>query len=166
MSKVLLRPWKREDAFALASIANNRNIFNNVRDSFPSPYTVTDAIQWIDKEKNANPGTNFAVLYEEEIAGSIGIILNEDVYRNTIEIGYFIAEQFWGRGIATEAIHILCGHIQQEFRGARIMARVFEYNKASMKVLLKNNFFLEGIQRRAAIKNKQILDVYLWVKLP
>ena len=166
MSDVILRPWRREDAQELAAIANNRNVFNNVRDSFPSPYTVTDALDWITKQINQIPVTNFAITYEEMITGSAGIFLQDDVYRNTVELGYFIGEAFWNKGIATEAVKVLCNHIQKEFKlTKRITARVFQHNKASMKVLQKTGFVLEGIQKKAAIKNKLVEDVYLWVKL-
>jgi len=165
MTDVILRPWQREDAQALAAIANNRNVFNNVRDSFPNPYTVTDALDWIDKQLAQKPVTNFAITYKGKIAGSAGIILNDDVYRNTIELGYFVGEPYWNQGIATEAVRVLCNHIQQQFKATRITARVFQHNKSSMKVLQKCGFHLEGIQKKAAIKNKLIEDVYLWVKL-
>lgn len=165
MSDVILRPWRREDANALAAIANNRNLFNNVRDSFPSPYTVIDAIEWIDKQKYQNPLTCFAITYDGKITGSAEIILQDDIYRNTVELGYFVGEPFWNKGIATEAIKILCRHIREQFKATRITARVFQHNKASMKVLLKCGFHLEGIQKKAAIKNKSVQDVYLWVKL-
>jgi len=165
MTDVILRPWQREDAQALAAIANNRNVFNNVRDSFPNPYTVTDALEWIDKQLAQKPVTNFAITYKEKIAGSAGIILNDDVYRNTIELGYFVGEPYWNQGIATEAVRVLCNHIQQQFKATRITARVFQYNRSSMKVLQKCGFHLEGIQKKAAIKNKLVEDVYLWVKL-
>jgi RimJ/RimL family protein N-acetyltransferase len=165
MSNVVLRPWRREDAQQLASIANNKNVWNAVRDSFPSPYTVMDAMQWIEKERAANPLVNFAIVCNGQIAGSMGIILSDDVYRTSVEVGYFIGEPFWGKGIATQALQQLLQYIPAQFNVVRIVARVYEYNKASMKVLQKCGFYLEGIQRKAAIKNKQLVDVYLWVKL-
>ncbi len=164
-NNILLRNWQREDAQQLAAIANSKNVWNYVRDSFPSPYTVLDAIQWIEKEKAANPAVNFAVMLNGKVAGSAGIILHEDVYRCTIEIGYFIGEDFRGKGVATKAIELLVQYIQQQFNPPRILARVFDYNIASMKVLQKNGFYLEGIQQKAAIKNNKLCNVYIWVKL-
>lgn len=161
----MLRPWQREDAQQLAAIANNKNIWNNVRDAFPSPYTVMDALQWISQETSTQTITNFAVVYQGKVAGSMGIILSDDVYRTTIEIGYFIGELFWGKGIATAAVKSLCNYVEQQFKPTRIMARIYAHNKASMKVLEKNNFELESIQRKAAIKNGVVLDVYVWVKI-
>lgn len=162
---LILRRWQTEDAQALANIANNRHIWNNVRDRLPSPYTVTDALQWIAQSKTDKLHTNFAVVCDDELTGSIGYIRKEDVYRKNVEIGYFIGEQYWGRGIATHAVAMLLDCIIAETDAVRIYAEVFEYNKASMKVLQKNGFYLEGIHRKAAIKNNTIVDDYIWVKL-
>lgn len=162
---IILRPWQPEDAQALANVANNRNIWNNVRDRLPSPYTVTDALQWISHSKKDTIHTNFAIVYNDEVAGSIGCIRKEDVYRKNIEIGYFIGEQFWGKGIATKAVGLLLEYIIKHTDAIRIYAEVFEYNKASMKVLQKNGFYLEGIRRKGAIKNNVLVDDYIWVKL-
>ncbi|MBX9890974.1 MAG: GNAT family N-acetyltransferase [Chitinophagaceae bacterium] len=165
MSKIVLRPWQKEDAQALAAIANNRKVWDNVRDFFPTPYTVLDAEQWLDSIRKTRPFLNFAILYQGRIAGNIGIVPKEDVYRMSVEIGYFIGEEFWGKGIATEATRLLVEYIEQEFNVVRIYAEVFETNKASMRVLQKNGFYLEGIRRKAVIKNGEIMDDYVWVKL-
>ena len=165
MSKIVLRPWQKEDAQALAAIANNRKVWDNVRDFFPTPYTVLDAEQWLDSIRKTRPFLNFAILYQGRIAGNIGIVPKEDVYRMSVEIGYFVGEEFWGKGIATEATRLLVEYIEQEFNVVRIYAEVFETNKASMRVLQKNGFYLEGIRRKAVIKNGEIMDDYVWVKL-
>lgn len=165
MINIELRRWQKQDAQALASIANNRNIWNSVRDFFPSPYTVTDALQWITKTATENPPLNFAIVVQGQIVGGAGCILKEDVYRNNIEIGYFIGEPFWGKGIATEACRLLCEYIQQQMNIIRIEACTFQHNKASMRVLQKNGFYLEGIRKNAVIKNNELLDEYCWVKL-
>ncbi len=165
MNKILLRPWQREDVQQLALIANNRNVWNNLRDHLPNPYTVTDALQWIAHCKEQDPHVNFAITFNGEIAGSIGCVCKEDVYRKSMETGYFIAEKFWGKGIATEALRLLLEYIQQRFDVVRVYAEVFEHNKASMKVLQKNGFYLEGIRCKAVIKNNLLIDDYVWVKL-
>lgn len=165
MNPVSLKPWQMQDAQQLTRIANNKNIWNNVLDNFPNPYTVTDALQWISKENTVSPISKFAIVYHQTIVGSIGMHFNEDVYKNTIELGYFVDEQFWGKGICTEAIKILVLHIQQNALANRIFARVFHHNTASMKALQKSGFFLEGIQQKAAIKNNVLCDVFVWVKL-
>lgn len=162
---ISLRPWQREDAQSLAAIANDRNIFNNVRDHLPHPYTVMDALQWISFCKTQNPVTNFAVEYNGKVAGSIGCVPQTDVYRKSIEIGYFIGEQFKGNGVATESVRILLEYIQHRFDVVRIQAEVFVHNKASMRVLQKNGFYLESIRRKSVIKNNVLMDDYVWVKI-
>jgi RimJ/RimL family protein N-acetyltransferase len=165
MNNISLRAWKREDAQALAAIANNRNIWNNLRDQLPSPYTVNDAQDWIAHCREQKPVINFAIIHNGEVAGSIGCVPKVDVYRKSMEIGYFVGEHFWGKGIATEAVRILLEYIAKHFDVTRIYAEVFSYNKASMKVLQKNGFYLESIRRKAAYKNKKIIDDYVWVKI-
>lgn len=165
MSNLQLRVWQKNDAQQLATIANNKNIWNNVLDSFPSPYTVMDALQWINRESTAQPITKFAIDYNGIVVGGIGMIANEDVYKNTIELGYFVGETYWGKGIATQAINQIVQHICQNPVVTRIVARVYAHNKASMKALQKAGFFLEGVQQKAAIKNNVVVDVYVWVKL-
>lgn len=163
-NNIQLRVWQKDDAQQLAAIANNKNIWSNVLDSFPSPYTVMDALQWINKESTAQPVTKFAIEFQGNVVGGIGMILNDDVYRNTVELGYFVGETFWGKGIATNAIQTIVEHIQKNYSVNRVMARVYAYNKASMKALQKAGFHLEGIQEKAAIKNNLLLGVFVWVK--
>ncbi len=165
MSDLKLRVWQKDDAQQLAALANNKNIWNNVLDSFPTPYTVMDALQWINRESTAQPVTKFAIEFNGTLVGGIGMLLNEDVYRNTVELGYFIGEAFWGKGIAPQAIKTIVQHIQQHLQANRVVGRVYAHNKASMRALQKAGFHLEGIQRKAAIKNNVVTDVYVWVLL-
>ena len=163
--KVVLREWKKSDSTALAKIANNKKIWDNVRDRLPYPYTEQDAKEWLALVKKQKIVTTFCVEADGELAGSIGFTLKEDVYRKSAEIGYFIGENFWGQGIATEAIGQLVGYIEKNFDLVRIYAEVFEYNKASMKVLEKNGFYLESIRKKAAIKNNIVINDFVWVKI-
>ncbi|HMZ46292.1 MAG TPA: GNAT family N-acetyltransferase [Chitinophagaceae bacterium] len=166
MDNIILRPWKKEDAQALAAIANNKNIWNNVLDNFPSPYTVTDALQWINRESAIIPVSKFAIECNHKIVGGIGLLTYDDIYKCSIELGYFIGEPFWGLGIATKAIEKIVQHIKDDRPGVkRIFARVFENNKASMKALQKAGFYLEGIQKNAAVKNSELVNIYVLVKL-
>jgi RimJ/RimL family protein N-acetyltransferase len=165
MNSTVLRPWQKQDAEELAAVANNQNIWNNVRDALPSPYTVMDALQWIAHVNDQNPVVNFAIVYNGMVTGSIGCIPKEDIASKTIEIGYFVAEIYWGKGIATEAVRLLIDFIETRMDVIRIFAHVFAQNKSSMKVLQKNGFYLEAIHRRAVIKNNEVIDDYLWVKL-
>ena len=163
--KVTLREWKRSDADALAAIANNKKIWDNVRDRLPYPYKKKDAKEWLELVKKQKTVTTFCIEVDGNLAGSIGVTLRDDVYRKTVELGYFIAEEYWGRGIATEAIKQMVSYVRKEFDIVRIYAEVFEYNKASMKALEKNGFYLECIRKRGAFKNNVVLDDHVWVKL-
>ncbi len=162
---VTIRTWRREDAAALAVVANNRKIWLNVRDRFPHPYSITNAVEWIAHALKHSPAENLAILYKGSVAGSVGLLLKEDVYRKSIEIGYFIGEAYWGKGVATKAVELLLGHISLHFMVVRIYAEVFEHNKASMRVLEKNGFSLESIRKKSVIKNHVLMDDYVWVKL-
>jgi RimJ/RimL family protein N-acetyltransferase len=163
--KVNLREWRKSDADALSKIANNKKIWDNVRDKLPYPYTIKDAKKWLALVKKQKVVTTFCIEANDEIAGSIGFTLKEDVYRKNAELGYFVGEKFWGKGIATEAVKQMVNYIQTNFDVVRICAEVFEYNKASMKVLEKNGFYLETVRKKAAFKNNVILDDFIWVKI-
>ena len=163
--KLILRKWKRSDVDALAKIANNKNIADNLRDMFPHPYKKKDAKAWIEMIKKKKAANSFCIEVDGKVAGSICFFLKDDVYRKNIELGYFIAEEYWGRGAATEAIRQTLQHIKKKFDVVRIYAEVFEHNKASMKVLEKNGFHLESVRKRSVIKNDVIMDDYVWVKL-
>ena len=137
---VVLREWKRSDAAALARIANNKKVWDNVRDRLPYPYTKKDAKEWLALVKKQNTTTTFCVEVDGETAGSVGFTLKEDVYRKNAEIGYFIGEEYWGKGVATEAVKQLVNYIRKNFDLVRIYAEVFEYNKASRRFLRRMGF--------------------------
>jgi ribosomal-protein-alanine N-acetyltransferase len=162
---VTLRKWKKSDVDALTKIANNKNIADNLRDQFPFPYKKSDAKKWIGNVKKQEITNNFCVEADGEVAGSVGFVFKEDVYRKNVEIGYFIGEKYWGRGIGTEAIRQTLEYVEKKFDPVRVYAEVFEHNIASMKVLEKNGFHLEGIRKKAVIKNGVIMDDHIWVKL-
>ncbi|MFN8206095.1 MAG: GNAT family N-acetyltransferase [Bacteroidales bacterium] len=156
---ILLRPWQEEDASGLAELANNRNIADMLRDGFPHPYTLVDAVSWIHSTIAVNnPPTLFAIMFEEKLAGGIGILLKDNIYRKNVEIGYWIGETFWGKGIATEAVKLIVEYIFRNFNVVRIYAETFTSNKASSRVLEKNGFVCEGIFSKAVIKNEVLLD--------
>jgi len=162
---VILREWRKTDIRPLAKIANNKKIWDNLRDRMPLPYTKKDAKEWISLVKRQKIVTTFCVEVNGEVAGSVGFTLKEDVYRKNIEVGYFIAEEYWGKGVATEAVRQLIEYIEKNFDVVRIYAEVFEHNKASMKVMQKNGFYLECIRKKSVIKNGTIMDDYVLVKL-
>lgn len=163
--QVSLRPWQKKDRSILAELANNIKIWNNVRDRLPHPYTLHHADEFIAYCTKQNLPHVLAVIAEGNIAGCVGLELQNDTARISAELGYWIGEPYWGKGVATEAVRQMLDYSFENFSWLiRIYAGVFEHNKASMKVLEKNSFYLEGIQKKAVIKNGVILDCYTWVK--
>jgi [ribosomal protein S5]-alanine N-acetyltransferase len=162
---VIIRQWTLSDLDNLVQYANNINIWNNLRNYFPFPYTEEQGKSWLEKNIGTEPVINFAIDLDGRAIGGIGIILNSDVYVMSAEIGYWIAEPFWGQGIATEAIRQMLEYVFYYFDIVRIYAEVFENNKASMRALEKNGFYLEGVRRKAVLKNGSLMDDYIWVKL-
>ena len=164
LTKSLLRPWRYGDEISLAKHANNRKIWENVRDHFPHPYTLSDAGRWIFHASTNLQDTVFAIVLNGNAAGSIGLIAKEDVYRKSMEIGYWLGEEFWGKGIMTEAIGAITEYGFSKFDIVRIYADVFEWNAASARVLEKNGFVFEARLKKAIVKNGRIGDVLMYAK--
>ena len=163
--ETVIRQWKNEDLQELVSQANNINVWNNLRNYFPHPYTEEHGKAWLEKVVNALPAINMAIEADGKLVGGIGLILNGDVYIKSAEIGYWLGEQYWGKGIATEAVRQMTEYAFYYFDLVRLYAEVFETNKASMRVLEKNGYYLEGVRRKAVFKNNVLMDDYIWVKL-
>jgi [ribosomal protein S5]-alanine N-acetyltransferase len=163
---VELRPWQWADSKKLTSLINNRKIWDNVRDYLPHPYTYKDADLFLQHNVDQVVQTNFAVIRDGEITGGIGYIPKDDVYKFTAEIGYWIGEPYWGQGLATEAIRLLVKKIREQSPLiVRVYAEVFDYNKASMRALEKNGFYLETMRKKGVVKNGVIRDDYIYVLL-
>jgi len=159
-----IRDWKNEDAPSLAHYANNRKIWLNLRDAFPSPYTLSDAREFIAKVNTLEPRTVFAIASQTEAIGSIGLGLGKDVHRFTAEMGYWLAEPFWNLGIVSAAIKIFSDYAMEKFNLNRIFAEPYASNPASARVLEKAGFIREGIMKAHAYKDGKILDMYLYAK--
>jgi len=165
----VLRPWQDSDAWSLPVHANNKKIFDQLRDLFPYPYTREDAIRWINMVKPLNdPVKYFAIEVEGEAAGSIAILPKEDVYRLNAETGYFLSEKYWGRGIITEALKTIVKYGFNTFDIIRIYAEPYSDNYASRRALEKAGFSLEATFRKNVIKNGIIRDscIYSLLKQP
>jgi [ribosomal protein S5]-alanine N-acetyltransferase len=156
-----LRHWTDDDMTALVKYANNFNIWINVRDLFPHPYTSSDAREWI-KLAGAPPVTNFAIASQVEAIGGIGFTIQPDIGRRSAEIGYWIGELHWGKGIATMALGALVRHAFANYDLVRLHATVFEPNRASARVLEKNGFKLEARLVKSVTKNGQMMDSFLY----
>ena len=161
---ISLRPWIIEDADTLTAYFNNIAIWNNLRDYIPFPYTKDDAVKFISSQAEVTPIQNFAILNEQEIVGGIGLILQQDIYKMNVELGYWVAEPFWGTGIATIAVGLITQYIFETYAVNRIVAEVFDYNRSSMRVLEKNGYYLESVRRKGILKNDILLDDFVWVK--
>lgn len=160
----LLRDWRISDVESLTRYANNRAVSRNMRDIFPFPYTEADATRWIGMAM-ASPETYWAIEVEGEAVGGIGIHPMQDVYRRTAEIGYWLAEPFWRRGIMTQAVKVMKHYAFERFDFVRLEAGVYSWNPASCRVLEKAGFTREAINRKAVIKDGQLLDRILYVAL-
>jgi RimJ/RimL family protein N-acetyltransferase len=161
---LVLRPWNFADVPELSLLADNIHIWNQVRDYFPHPYTVKHAQEWVSMQQGKKPTTNFAIQVDGRLAGGIGLLPKEDIYRCSLEIGYWIGEPYWRKGIATEAIRVLVDAVWTEYPGVvRIYAEVFSNNTGSCRALEKNGFRLESVRRNAVIKNGVIGDDMVWV---
>jgi ribosomal-protein-alanine N-acetyltransferase len=183
----VLRPWTPADIPDLARLADNRGVWRNLRDGFPSPYTKKDARDWIRGVSRMLPCMHFAVdvatLGEANasagvpatlagvpatLAGGIGLIPQEDMHKGTAEIGYWLGEPFWGRGIMTAALRSFSAYAFDAYGLRRLYARVLEWNPASMRVLEKAGYALEGRMRASALKDGRVADEMLYglVRMP
>jgi RimJ/RimL family protein N-acetyltransferase len=158
LTSCIVRSWRMGDADALARHGNNEKIWLNLRDAFPHPYTPHDAREFIKSLRNRAPETTFAIAVNGEAAGSIGFVLRQDVERVSAEIGYWLAEPFWGRGMATEALIAMTDYAIATHNLTRLYALPFASNAASRRVLEKAGYTLEARLRRSAIKNGAITD--------
>ena len=159
-----LRPWRVEDAEEIAAYADNPKIAKNLRNVFPSPYTLEDAERYIARciDAGENSQLTRAIEVDGKAVGSIGIFLGEDVYEKSAEIGYWLAEPYWGMGIMTRAVRELCELAFAQYDIVRIHAEVFGENTPSCRVLERAGFTFEGVKRSAIYKNCCIQDSHVF----
>jgi [ribosomal protein S5]-alanine N-acetyltransferase len=158
----VVRSWRETDAHSIAVHANNRRVAINLRDRFPHPYTPAHAHAFIAAVLARAPETNFAIAVENEAVGGIGFTLHDDVERISAEIGYWLGEAFWGRGIMTEALAAVTAYAIREHHLTRVYAIPFDGNAASRRVLEKVGYVCEGRMRRSAIKAGRVIDQLLY----
>lgn len=161
-----LRSWRILDAPSLTRYANNRKIWRNLRDAFPSPYSIEDAQAFIKAATTQVPETMFAICVNDKAVGSIGFRLHTDVERVSAEIGYWLGEPFWNKGITTEALSFLTKYAIEKYKLTRVFAVPYEWNDASFKVLEKSGYRLEGRMRKSVIKDGKIIDQLLYAYVP
>ena len=161
-SNFKLRPWTMGDKESIVEQANNINVWKTLRDFFPHPYRLEDAETWIKDNITKEPTVSFVLEVDGKVAGSIGLTPQSDVYRKNIEIGYFLGEGYWNRGIMSEAIKIMTDYIFSNFDVVRVYASVFEANPASARVLEKAGYKLEGVFPKGIYKQGKYLDEYIY----
>jgi len=154
----VVRSWTMDDLESLVAHANNRRVWINLRDAFPHPYTRRDGREFLRRTRAASPETTFAIAVDDAAVGAIGFVLRTDVERVSAEIGYWLGEAFWGRGIATSALAAVTRHAFETQALTRLFAVPFAWNAASCRVLEKAGYVLEARLRRSAIKDGMIVD--------
>ncbi len=157
-----LRPWSLSDVECLVKYANNKNVSNYMTDKFPHPYTIDDAHSFIAFATKDNPVHMFAIVINGEAVGGIGVHPREDIERMNAELGYWLAEPFWGKGIISDAIQDILAFAFKTYDINRVYARPFGRNKASQRVLEKNGFILEAHFKNTLIKNGVLEDELIY----
>ena len=157
-----VRPWRRGDEESLAANANNYKIWRNVRDQFPRPYTLDNARDWVGLAGHESPPTNFALVVDGKAVGGIGLVFRNDINSCRAEIGYWLGEAYWGRGVVSEAVRALTVWAFETFDLASIYAGVLEWNPASMRVLEKAGYTFEARLRKAMVKEGVVMDEFIY----
>lgn len=163
-SNFILQKWRAEDAADLPEAFNNLRIHANLRDGIPYPYTAADGEQYIRSCLEAPRDSQYcwAIAPEGKAVGSIGIFRGQNIHRRTGELGYWLAEPYWGRGIVTAAVREACRRVFADTDLLRVFAEPFSTNAASCRVLEKAGFQFEGTLRSHAVKDGVVLDMKLY----
>jgi RimJ/RimL family protein N-acetyltransferase len=159
-----LRAWRRSDAAALARHANNVEVWRWMSDSFPHPYTLDIAEHWVARGHIDFGGDNWAIVCGEEAVGGCGVVPQKGPLRCNAEVGWWLAEEHWGRGVVTRVAGALVSRAFENPEITRVFAPVHAGNARSMRVAEKNGFVLEGVQRQGAIKAGQAIDRWVFAR--
>ena len=159
-----IRKWELSDAKELSTALSNRKIQDYLRDGLPYPYTEQDGADYISAMLSADENETFAfaITVDNKVVGSIGVFRQENIHRQTAELGYYIAEEYWGKGIMTEAVKQICKYVFDKSDIVRIYAEPFAHNMASCRVLEKAGFQYEGTLRSNAVKNGKVIDMKMY----
>jgi len=162
--KCRIRKWELSDAKDLAAALSNKKVQDNLRDGLPYPYTEQDGKEFISAMLSADENETFAfaITVDNMVLGSIGIFRQGNIHRQTAELGYYIAEEYWGKGIMAEAVKQICEYVFGNSDIIRIYAEPFAYNIASCRVLEKAGFQYEGTLRSNAVKNGKVIDMEMY----
>lgn len=159
-----IRKWELTDAKDLAVAISNEKVQDNLRDGLPYPYTEQDGVEFISAMLSADEEETFAfaITIDDRVVGSIGVFRQGNIHRQTAELGYYIAEAYWGRGIMTDAVRQICAYVFDKSDIIRIYAEPFAYNIASCRVLEKAGFQYEGTLRSNAVKKGRVIDMKMY----
>ncbi|KAH9827643.1 N-acetyltransferase [Teratosphaeria destructans] len=169
---IAVRGWRSSDACSSSKHLNNVNVWNNLRNRIPHPYTEEHAQSWInfcqDKANHVKSGPwspetgsqgpvvcpFFAITVNNEAVGGIGLEMKDDIYFRTGELGYWLGEEQWGKGIMSKVVPAVVDWCWRTFGIlVRISAEVREDNVASRKLLEKAGFQYEGRRPDLICKN-------------
>jgi ribosomal-protein-alanine N-acetyltransferase len=160
-----VRPWRKDDIPSLVLHANNLNVARQLRDRFPHPYTRGAAQAFLKATQSADPCNNFAIEVAGEAVGGIGYVPGTDVERYSAEVGYWLGEAYWGRGVVTEALTMLTDHAFAELKLLRLFALPFEQNVGSIRVLEHAGYVREGVLRASSVKYGEPRNQVLYAKV-
>ena len=159
-----IRKWKLTDAKDIAVALSNKKIQDNLRDGLPYPYSEQDGVDFISSMLSAKEDETFAfaITLDDKVIGSIGVFRQQNIHRQTAEMGYYIAEEYWGKGIMTDVVKQICEYVFKNSDILRIYAEPFAYNTGSCRVLEKAGFQYEGTLRNNAVKNGKVIDMKMY----
>jgi ribosomal-protein-alanine N-acetyltransferase len=160
-----VRPWRLGDADALMRHANNINVAQQLRDRFPHPYSKANAHAFLKAATSAAEPSNLAIEVNGEAAGAIGYVSGTDVERYSAEIGYWLGETYWNRGVATEALVLVTAHVFCTANLLRMFALPFADNAGSIRVLEKAGYVREAVLRSSSVKYGIPRDQALYAKV-
>jgi RimJ/RimL family protein N-acetyltransferase len=163
--RLVLRSYRDGDVGDLVAAADDPRVAAHLRDAFPSPYTEDDAREWIAIAGSGDPLHGMAITIADRVVGGIGLLPQDDIYRLSAELGYWLGVDHWGRGLMTEAVIGFCDHVFGATELHRLFARVVDGNPASERVLVRAGFVREGVARQAAFKAGRFLDVAWYGRL-
>lgn len=159
---IKLETWDEKHISGLLKHADSKKISQYLSESFPSPYTYQAAVDWVNFNKEIKEDYNFAIVYNDECIGGIGLIPKSDIYIKTIEIGFWLSTHYQNRGIMSSIIPSMLKYTFENFDINRIEALIFSNNDSSKKVIEKNNFTKEAVLKEAIFKNNEFLDLHLY----
>lgn len=158
----VVRPFRAGDEYSLATSANHREIWRNLKDTFPHPYTLDNARFWVAENLAQTPPQHMAIAFDGKVVGGIGIELKSDIWRYSAELGYWLAPEYWGRGLMTGVLRAVVEYAFATFDINRLWAGAFVWNPGSVRVLEKAGFVYEARLQKSAFKDGEFVDEVIY----